>query len=45
MTLSGMIFKYTSPMLRQTLLETVGWKHSDSFHTRSDLIKVIEYKI
>jgi hypothetical protein len=41
MTLPGMIIDM-SPL---KLLETVGWKHPDSFHALSDLIKVLDYKI
>jgi hypothetical protein len=36
-----MIIEYTSAMSQLRLLETVGWKHADSIHTLSDLIKVL----
>jgi|GEM_PF-3080195 hypothetical protein len=45
MTLPGMNIEYTSAMSRLRLLETVGWKHPDSFHALSDLIKVFDCKI
>jgi hypothetical protein len=45
MTLPGMIIEYSSARSRLRLLETVGWKHSDSFHALADLIKVLDFKI
>ena len=45
MTMPGMIIEYTSAMSPLRLLETVSWKYPDSFHTLSDLIKVLDCKI
>jgi len=40
-----MNIEYTSAMSRLRLLETVGWKHPDSFDALSDLIEVFDCKI
>jgi hypothetical protein len=44
-TLPGMIIEYTLAMSRLGLLDAVGWKHPDSFHALSYLIKVLDCKI